>query len=423
MHRPTLFSSFWLAGFESATHITRQGRRLDMIAATQHDRFLDEDYVRLRQVGMSSVRETARWHLIERGGAFDFSSFDPMLAAARRHGMQVIWDLFHYGCPDDLDILAPAFVDRFARFCGAVARRVRDSDDAVPLYTPINEISFFAWAAGEAGWFYQRRTGQGAEIKHQLVRACIAGTEAIWDTDRRARIVTVEPLIHVVPPKGRRDVNGAAAAYRNSQFEAWDMLSGALAPELGGHPKYLDVIGVNFYHDNQWEHPGGRKIAWHIHPRDQRWVPFHRLLKEAYERYGRPIFVAETSHVGSGRAQWLREMTSELALAIDAGVPLEGVCLYPIIDRFEWEDPSHWHNSGLWDFQADAEGNLVRVLNAEYAAELWHSQLKLSEKGYGSPPPFPMKSRESDQQAAGSALPSAGSRDDQPPGVCERVTD
>lgn len=388
MHRPNIFSSFWMAGYESACHINGKGQRLDMIAATQHDRFVDDDYARLRQVGLTSVRDTVRWHLVDRGGDFDFSSLDPMLAAATRHGVQVTWDLCHYGWPDGLDIFTPVFVDRFARFCGAVARHVREHDEGVPLYTPINEISFFAWAAGEVGWFHPHAQGRGAELKRQLVRACIAGIEAIWDVDARARIVTVEPLINVVPPKGKRDAGGAAAAYRNSQFEAWDLLSGGMEPSLGGHPKYLDVYGVNFYHDNQWEHPGGRKIAWHIHPRDQRWVPFHRLLKDAYERYRRPIFVGETSHVGSGRAEWLREMASELVLAIEGGVPVEGICLYPIIDRFEWENRSHWHNSGLWDFERDGEGNFVRVLNAEYAAELWHSQLKLSQLGYGAPPAF-----------------------------------
>jgi len=384
-----VFSSFWMAGFESATHVNRTGQRLDMIAATQHDRFLDDDYNRLRQVGISSVRDTARWHLIERSaGTYDFSSVDAMLAAARRHQIQIVWDLCHYGWPLDVDIFSPAFIDRFARFSGAIARHVRAHGDEVPLYTPINEISFFAWAAGEVGWFYPHGNGRGAEVKRQLVRACIAGIEAIWAVDPRARIVTVEPLIHVVPPKGEADVNGAAAGYRNSQFEAWDMLSGALAPELGGHPRYLDVMGVNFYHDNQWEHPGGKRIAWHIHPRDSRWMPFHRLFLEAYHRYRRPIFVGETSHVGSGRAEWLREMADEVRLAIDAGVPVEGVCLYPIIDRFEWDNPSHWHNSGLWDLARDEQGHLRRALNEEYAAELWHSQMKLAQKGYGQPPAY-----------------------------------
>lgn len=389
MHQPSIFGSFWLAGFESACHVTRNGVRLDMMAATQHDRFVQDDYRRLRQVGITSARDTVRWHLIERReGEYDWSSLDPFIAAARAEGMQIIWDLCHYGLPDGVDLFAPEFVDRFARFSRAVALRLRDETDEVQLFTPINEMSFFAWAAGEVGWFHPFGHGRGPEVKRQLIRACIASIEAVRDVDPRSRIVTVEPLIHVVPPKGKPDVHAAAASYRNSQFEVWDMLSGALAPELGGKPEYLDVMGVNFYHDNQWEHPGGRKIAWHIHPRDPRWVPFHRLLHEAYERYRRPIFIGETSHVGVGRAEWIREMTDELCLAIDAGVPVEGICLYPIIDRFEWEDPDHWHNSGLWDFDKDAAGVYRRVLNPEYASELWHSQAKLAARGYGAYPAF-----------------------------------
>jgi len=163
------------------------------------------------------------------------------------------------------------------------------------------------------------------------------------------------------------------------------MLSGALCPELGGKPEYLDVIGVNFYHDNQWEQPGGKKIAWHVHPRDARWVPFHKLIKRTYERYRRPIFVAETSHVGVGRAEWLREMTDEVVLAIENGVPVEAVCLYPIIDRFEWENPRHWHNSGLWDYHIEADGTFTRVLNEEYAAELRRSQQRLPAPTLSAP--------------------------------------
>jgi beta-glucosidase/6-phospho-beta-glucosidase/beta-galactosidase len=391
-HRPTIFSSFWMAGFESSCHVNLHGKRLDMIAATQHDRFVEADYARLRRIGIFSVRDTVRWHLIERGsGVFDFSSLAPMAAAARRQRMQVVWDLCHYGWPDSLDIFSPEFVDRFGKFCRAVAQYLREQSDEVPLYTPINEISFLAWAAGEAGWFFPHGNKQGGEIKRQLVRASIAGIEAIWSIDPRARIVTAEPRIHVVPPAGKVDIGGAAARFSNSQFEAWDMLAGIAAPELGGHPRYLDVMGVNFYHDNQWEHPGGKKIAWHILPRDSRWVPFNELLRETYERYRRSIFVAETSHVGSGRAQWLDEMTQELCLAIDHGVPLEAICLYPIIDRFEWNDPSHWHNSGVWDIEPDEHGNLVRVLNEAYASQLRRSQIRLAQRGYGSLPPDAQK--------------------------------
>jgi len=373
-----LFQSFWMAGFESACHINRRGERLDMMAATQHDRFVDDDYARLRTVGITSARDTVRWHLVERHpGTYDFTSVAPMVAAAQQHRLQIVWDLCHYGWPDDLDIFTPSFVDRFARFCGATARYFREQSDDVPFYTPINEISFFAWAAAEVGWFFPHAQGRGGELKRQLIRACIAGIEAIWQVDPRARIATVEPLIHVVAPRHRPDLADEAARYRESQFEAADMLAGALAPELGGHPRYLDIVGVNFYHDNQWEQPGGEKIHWHLLPRDPRWVPLHVLLLEVARRYQRPLFIAETSHVGSGRAEWLRELTDELLATFAAGVRPEAVCLYPILDRFEWDDPSHWHNSGLWDLRHDADGTYRRVVNREYVAQLRRSQQAL----------------------------------------------
>jgi beta-glucosidase/6-phospho-beta-glucosidase/beta-galactosidase len=379
-HVPSLFRSFWMAGFESSCHINRYGARLDMIASTQHDRFVDEDYARLLEFDMRTARDTMRWHLIERRpGVYDFSSLQGQIDAARRHGVEVIWDLCHYGWPDDLDVFAPQFVDRFANFSKAATAHIRASSDDQLFLTPVNEISFLAWAAGEVGWFHPHGKGRGPEVKRQLIRAAIASIEAIWSIDPKARIVAVDPLIHVVPPKGEPDVGGVAAAYRASQFEAWDMLAGLQAPELGGHPKYLDIMGVNFYHDNQWEHPGGEKIHWHIHPRDPRWVPFSSLLADAYARYRLPIFIAETSHVGVGRAEWIRELSQEICLALERGVPLEGVCLYPILDRFEWNDPTHWHNSGLWDYDITSDGTFRRVLNEPYAEELRRSQKRVAD--------------------------------------------
>ena len=46
-----------------------------------------------------------------------------------------------------------------------------------------------------------------------------------------------------------------AARHTESQFQAWDMMRGDLAEELGGSPEMLDLIGVNFY----WNQPVG---AW-----------------------------------------------------------------------------------------------------------------------------------------------------------------
>jgi beta-glucosidase/6-phospho-beta-glucosidase/beta-galactosidase len=368
-----------MGGFEGACHINRSGRRLDLIAATQHDLQAAADYRLVRAVGMATVRDGVRWPSVEHGGSYDFSSFIPMLQAALAEEVQVIWTLCHYGWPDDLDVFSAAWVDRFARYCGAIARIVADHTDQVPLYSPINEISFLCWAAGDVGGFiHPHARERGNELKRQLVRGAAAGIEAIWNVDRRARIVHVDPVIKVFPRRDRPDLVAEALQYDQSQFEAWDMLSGRTEPQLGGRPEYLDVMGLNFYHSNQWEH-GGDRLRWEDEPRDDRWVPLHQLLAGLYQRYQRPICLGETSHFGSGRARWVREIGNEIAAALRAGVPVEGVCLYPVIDRPDWEDANHWHNSGLFDLLHQPDGTLRRVLNEEYAGALCEAQATVTD--------------------------------------------
>ena len=367
-----VFSSFWGAGFESACHINKAGVRLDMLASTQHDQWVDDDYAALQGRGLTTVRETVRWHLVEpREGRFDFHILEPLLEAAKRHRLQVMWTLCHYGWPDGLDLLSASFVSRFAGYCRAVASFLdARCSSRPPVFTPINEMSFLAWAAGEIAWFYPYLVDRGSDVKRQLIRACLAGIAAIREVNPCARILTSEPLIHVVAETVSEAHIEGAATYRASQFEVSDMLTGRREPALGGDASCVDIVGLNFYHDNQWEYPSGQKLAWHVAPRDSRWRPLHRLLQEVFERYQRPLYLTETSHVGDGRVAWLRELSDEVRIAVDCGVPVLGVCLYPIIDRHGWDDTSHWHNSGLWDVASDPDGRLRRVLNREYAEAL-----------------------------------------------------
>ena len=116
----SVFASFWSGGFESASHINRHGQRLDLIATTQHDQFAVDDYRLLSTMGLHTARDAVRWPLVDRSGEYQFESFVPMLKASLAAGIQVNWTLCHYGWPDDIDILSPRFVDRFARYAAAV---------------------------------------------------------------------------------------------------------------------------------------------------------------------------------------------------------------------------------------------------------------------------------------------------------------
>ena len=156
-----LFDSYVLGGFECSTHRRHDGRRLDLIAATGHDRAVVQDYRWMLDHGIRTVRDGLRWHLIESvPGRYDWSSFLPMLRAAEEVGVQVVWDLCHYGWPDHLNIWRPGFVDGFARFAAAAAALVREETDRVPFWCPINEISYWAWAGATVARFNPNARGR-----------------------------------------------------------------------------------------------------------------------------------------------------------------------------------------------------------------------------------------------------------------------
>jgi beta-glucosidase/6-phospho-beta-glucosidase/beta-galactosidase len=339
-----LFKSFVLGGFECSTHRLRTGKRLDLVHSTRHDELARTDYLLLQHHGIRTARDGLRWHLIEhRPDQYDFSSALTMLRAARDTGMQVIWDLWHYGWPDDLDIFSAAFIRRFARFARACAVCISEYDDQ-PLICPINEISFFSWAGGEGGIFNPFAHHRGDEMKRQLVRATIEAVHAMRDVNRAIRICQIDPIINVVPrSEDPADVR-AAEEYRQSQFGAWDMITGRTEPDLGGSDDLVDIIGVNYYIHNQFVWQGAMIV-----PSDRRYRHVSTMLQEVYDRYRRPLFVAETGIEDDTRPAWFRYMCKEVFSALVAGVPVEGVCLYPIVNHPGWDDDRHCHN-GLFDY-------------------------------------------------------------------------
>ena len=82
------------------------------------------------------------------------------------------------------------------------------------------------------------------------------------------------------------------------------------------------------------------------------------MLRESHERYGRPIFIAETGAEGDLRPGWLQYVCDEIAATMDLGVPIQGVCLYPIMNHPGWINNRHCHN-GVWDYPDENGGREI----------------------------------------------------------------
>ena len=373
------FQSFWMAGFECTDKLNAFGVRVDLLATTGHLQLIDADYKRLSLFGMSTVREGIRWSQVEKTPyQYDWSEVAQMISHGKKNNIQQIWDLCHFGFPDDLTPLHPMFARRFASLCRAFVDFYRSIDpDGVLIITPINEVSFLSWLGGDVRGTSPYCVGQGWEVKYHLMKAYIEGIEALKEADSRVRILTTEPLVNIVPPDDANPGQVELAVRQHAdQFQVTDILCGRMCPELRGKPAYLDILGYNYYFDNQWVSNTLEILKWAEEIPDERFVPLHRLLANAYERYNRPLVLTETSHPREDRPLWIEMIAEECKLVLCNNIPLWGICWYPVIDRPDWDNLDCWHQAGLWD-RENLTGLPQRLLHIPSANALLKAQSKL----------------------------------------------
>ncbi|MFN2456810.1 MAG: amine oxidase [Chitinophagaceae bacterium] len=365
-----LFKTFFIGGYECADHINNQGNRVDILKETAHDVRTVEDYQLLKAAGIQTVREGIRWSFVERQPyKYDFSEVENRIKAAQQTGIQQLWDICHFGYPDGLMPSHPQFADRFAEVCKAFAKLYSSYTEDPLIVTPINEISFLAWLGGDVRGTIPFAINSGFDVKYFLCRAAIKGIEAIKSIDTNARVMLVEPLMKVHPRTGAPVCNDVQALNEN-QYQAMDIITGRMCPELGGQPDYMDIVGFNYYYANQWEHCGV-VLPW---DKDGRKTCFSQLLKEAYLRYIKPVIVSETGHFEEDRSAWMEQITNDCIKAMQEGVDLKGICIYPVLDRPDW-DYFHYIKCGIWGYN----DNKDRFAETEYLNTVQNCHSKVSE--------------------------------------------
>jgi hypothetical protein len=232
---------------------------------------------------------------------------------------------------------------------------------------------------GEWGWCAP--FGKSAEERRRftlaLAMADIAAVKAIRADFPDARMVHIDPLIWVVPPPDRPDL--AEAAHRESYedaYIAWDVISGLKHPELGGSPEIIDILGFNNYSFGQMEYQGGGKPNLPLEPGDPRIRALCDLLEEAWAKYQRPCIIAETSGLHGGRPDWLNDIMCEGLAAVNRGVDLHGICLFPAVDMTDWHT-GEWLHMGIADVEPIGAGTLMRKPFLPYVQALHRWQERL----------------------------------------------
>jgi beta-glucosidase/6-phospho-beta-glucosidase/beta-galactosidase len=389
--RPGIFPTFFISGFECSTFLWKDNKRRNLIEETQHNRFVKSDYDMLRRLGIAVSREGIPWPLVDINGVYDFSVIDPMIEAMNHNKIIPIWDLCHYGYPDDLDPFTDAFTERFAAYCKAAAEYVIPKLHGPYFFTPINEITFFSFTGGEWAWVapYKNSREDRFRFRLALCKAAIAGVKAIRAVEPEARMVHIDPLVQVVAPKDRPDQQQAAwnETYVDT-FLAWDILYGKEHPELGGSPEILDIVGANNYSFGQMEYRDhGPHAA--LPPDDERIKPLCDLLHLVWDRYKRPLIIGETSGMNEGREDWLRDVIEESLAAVEAGIDLHGICLFPAVDMPDWHT-GLWLHNGLCDVEPN--GDILNRIECEpYIKELrrWQKEFnrvtELDEDPFSDP--------------------------------------
>ncbi len=342
----------------------------DQFEETGHTR-RTEDLDLLSQLGCTKARYPISW---ERTAPHDpsqrdWSWTDDRLARLRQLDIGVIAGLVHHGSgPAYTNLLDPGFATALAMHAGAAAQRYPWIGD----WTPVNEPLTTARFSTLYGHWYPHSRDESAfwlALLNQIDATRLA-MRAIRIHIPGARLIQTEDLGRTYATAGLCD----QAAFDNSRrWMSFDLLCGMV---VSGHdlwrrlsrmgfgdrlraiaddPCPPDIIGINHYltSDRFLDHRIRRYPRLAAGGNDQR--PFvdteairaltpppqglTGILREAWERYARPLAVTEI-HNGCTREEqmrWVAAAWDDVTRARDTGIDVRAVTSWALFGSSGWD--------------------------------------------------------------------------------------
>jgi beta-glucosidase/6-phospho-beta-glucosidase/beta-galactosidase len=341
-------SFFWAVGIEN-THILEMD--VDELAWTDHRARWREDLRLARRLGVSHIRYGLPWaELNPAPGIYEWGWADEVIAELERLGLEAIWDLVHFGTPAWLKqgFLDRAFVGALEAYAAAFARRYAGRVDKI---TPLNEpyISVY-FRAGWGIWPPYLKGREGfVRMLFPIVEGVRAAIRAIRAANPKAEIWLNDAadFFHPASP----DLASEAAQRTLERYTAFDLLLGLARPRqesyewlraagypeagLQAEPVEVDVIGLDYYPETEHELYRAEDGTLAIRVASQP-LGLARTLADYHTRYGRPLFIAETSatHDPVG---WLERTLDQVRQARAGGVWVRGYTWWPLFDFYDWD--------------------------------------------------------------------------------------
>lgn len=365
---------------------TAPGRRaLDLYELTGHYENWRGDLDLAAESGAAMIRYGVPWYRVESApNRWDWSWTDEVFGHMLSLGLTPIVDLMHYGCPLWLEneFANPDYPLRVAEYARRFAERY---GDRIRYYTPLNEPLINAAYCGEDGRWPPMLTGDTgfATLVKQLARGIVETQRAIRETIEDPVLIHVEATFRYT---GDPEYTDRIHHLEQRSYLFYDLLFGRVGTDHPLH-HYLaangftgadfdffrehtvepDVLGLNYYpHMTTVELlPGGeRRSVWCGAE------GLEELIRAFHDRYGKPVFVTETSVPGPPdvRIAWLRESLAMVHRLRDEGLPVVGYTWWPLFSLVDWnyregsEPIEHylWH-MGLHDLAPDENGKFARV--------------------------------------------------------------
>jgi len=338
-------------GIECSAPVIAGGLRRDELRLTGHWDRVEEDLDLVADLGITHLRYGIPFHVVAADpDDFDWAWTDRALAAIRERPIEPIVDLVHFGVPDDLSGFGdPRLPARFATYATAFADRY----PWVRWYTPVNEPLITALLSARRGWWNERATDDRSFVRalDNVATCAVEGMRIVRERRPDAIFLQSEACEAFAPLDPTNAAHAAHAAHLNDlRFIAFDLTYGRpLDPRMADWLRSNGlgderrawfeangsdagaIVGLDYYPGNERLVDGEREIA----APERR--GFAAVAREYQERYGLPIWLAETNTTDDRAIAWFTELWNDTIHLFDTGVPIEGFCWYSLTDQVDWD--------------------------------------------------------------------------------------